>query len=106
MQRVFNNLLRNSVNYSFEDKKIDITVIQGDRDTEIYFVNQGITISEEKIGRLFEQFYRLDTSRTTQTGGAGLGLAIAKEIVESHGVTIRAQCENERITFIVALPQS
>lgn len=106
MQRVFDNLLRNAVNYSFEDSKIDIMVTQGDKDLKISFINQGNTISEEKLDKIFEQFYRLDNARATQSGGAGLGLAIAKEIIESHGGTITAQSENERIIFIVDLPQS
>jgi len=55
--------------------------------------------------RIFEQFYRLDTARTTKTGGAGLGLAIAKEIVELHKGTITAYSENEIIGFLISLPE-
>lgn len=106
MQRVFDNLLRNAVNYSFDNSEIDITVTQIDKGLEISFINHGNTIPEEKLNRIFEQFYRLDTSRTTKSGGAGLGLAIAKEIVELHDGTITAQSKNEKITFMVTLLQS
>lgn len=66
--------------------------------------NQGKQIAEHKLNHLFEKFYRLDEARSTNTGGAGLGLAIAKEIVELHGGNIQA-VSNERYTeFIVTLP--
>ena len=53
---------------------------------------------------LFDQFFRLDSSRASSTGGAGLGLAISKEIVELHGGVISAESEDENIMFKVALP--
>lgn len=55
----------------------------------------------KKLERIFEQFYRLDAARATRSGGAGLGLAIAKEIVELHGGRIRAESRNEMIRFTV-----
>jgi two-component system sensor histidine kinase VanS len=104
LQRVFDNLLRNAVNYSFEDSTIDINVLPQNNGVKIIFTNRGNTIPEEKLNRIFEQFYRLDTARTTKQGGAGLGLAIAKEIIELHHGTITAVSENETITFEVILP--
>ena len=104
MQRVFDNLLRNAVNYSFGNTTIDITVKNENNKIKITFLNHGNTIPNDKLNRIFEQFYRLDSSRTTKSGGAGLGLAIAKEIVELHGGTILAHSENERIVFEVTIP--
>ena len=66
--------------------------------------NRGKTIPPEKLSRIFEQFFRLDSSRSSITGGAGLGLAIAKEIVELHGGRIRAESAEENICFTVELP--
>lgn len=106
VQRVFDNLLRNAVNYSFENGIVDIVVVQNDKSISIKFTNQGNTIPKEKLERIFEQFYRLDTARSSQSGGAGLGLAIAKEIVELHGGIITARSENEEIEFEVILPVS
>ncbi|MCI8326363.1 MAG: HAMP domain-containing histidine kinase [Lachnospiraceae bacterium] len=104
MQRVLDNLLRNAVNYSYPDTTITIEVtIEEDR-LHMVFHNCGQTIIPEKLERIFEQFYRLDTSRSTKSGGAGLGLAISKEIIELHGGTIRAESENENITFQIELP--
>ena len=104
LQRVFDNLLRNAVNYSFENTPIRITAKTDAARVLLTFENDGDTISEENLTRLFEQFYRLDTSRSSRSGGAGLGLAIAKEIVELHGGTITAFSENDVIRFDVALP--
>lgn len=104
IQRVFDNLLRNAVNYSFDDSIIEITVIQLESCLKINFINHGNTISEQKLNRIFEQFYRLDTARVTKTGGAGLGLAIAKEIVELHGGKITAISKNEIINFELIIP--
>ena len=104
MQRVFDNLLRNAIFYSFENSIIEITVRQDDTQTSISFANRGNTIPPEKLSRIFEQFYRLDTSRSSQNGGAGLGLAIAKEIVGLHGGSISASSEEEHIRFDITIP--
>ena len=106
MQRVFDNLLRNAVNYSFDDGTIHIVATQNENNLSIKFTNCGNTIPQEKLERIFEQFYRLDTARSSRSGGAGLGLAIAKEIVELHNGTITAKSENEVIEFEVTIPLS
>ncbi len=103
MERVFDNLIRNAVNYSFEDSTIEIAAKQKTEGVYMCFSNSGNTISEDKLNRIFEQFYRLDTSRATKTGGAGLGLAIAKEIIELHNGTITASSENDKINFEIYL---
>ena len=105
IQRVFDNLLRNAVLYSFRDTEIRITAEQQKYALIVRFSNHGNPISKEKLERLFEQFYRLDTARSTESGGcAGLGLAIAKQIVELHNGTITAKSEAEVIEFTVTLP--
>lgn len=104
MQRVFDNLLRNAVNYSFDNGTIYIAVKQDENNLHIKFTNCGNTIPKEKLERIFEQFYRLDTARSSRSGGAGLGLAIAKEIVELHNGTITAESKDETIEFEVILP--
>lgn len=99
LSRVFDNLIRNAINYSYEHTKITCTLTIENNNIHILFKNHGKTISPEKLDRIFEQFFRLDSSRTSATGGAGLGLAIAKEIVELHGGQINAKSEEESITF-------
>ena len=104
IQRVFDNLLKNAVIYSYEGTEIDIAVNRQGENAQITLTNHGDTIPEEKLERIFEQFYRLDASRSTENGGAGLGLAIAKQIVELHKGTVTAASENETATFTVILP--
>ena len=106
MQRVFDNLLRNAVIYSFNGTDINITVTRQEENVTISFTNHGDTIPVEKLERIFEQFYRLDASRSTSSGGAGLGLAIAKQIVGLHQGTIHARSQDEVIEFEVVMPVS
>ena len=68
------------------------------------FTNQGDTIPPQKLSRIFEQFYRLDSSRSSASGGAGLGLAIAKQIIELHHGSITASSQEEVTEFIIVLP--
>lgn len=102
--RVFDNLLKNAVNYSYENTVIRIGArIRRDK-VIIKFRNKSDIISPEKLQRLFEKFYRADSSRGTSTGGSGLGLAIAKQITELHGGTIRAKSTTDYTDFTVVLP--
>nr|WP_238357698.1 vancomycin resistance histidine kinase VanS [Cohnella zeiphila] len=103
LARVFNNILRNAVAYSEDDSVIDITAgFSGDR-VSIVFKNAG-SIPEDKLAAIFEKFYRMDDARSSDTGGAGLGLAIAKEIVVQHGGQIYAESDDNYTTFTVELP--
>lgn len=104
LARVFDNLIRNAVNYSFLETEIYFSAQKKECQVEILIQNRGKTILPDKLEHIFEQFYRVDASRASKTGGAGLGLAIAKEIVELHGGTITAASENDSITFRVTLP--
>lgn len=104
LERVMDNLLRNAVNYSYVGGDIWLSLKKSGNEALIFVKNKGKTIPEEKLRRLFEQFYRIDSSRSTNTGGAGLGLAIAREIVELHGGSIEAQSSAETILFSVSLP--
>ncbi|MCX8128472.1 MAG: HAMP domain-containing histidine kinase [Clostridia bacterium] len=105
LARVFNNILKNAIAYSYENSVIDISAQQQDKNIIMTFTNQGNPIPQEKLETIFEKFFRLDTSRSTNTGGAGLGLAIAKEIVNAHGGNIFVQSKTEKTVFTVVLPQ-
>lgn len=104
LSRVFNNLIKNAVNYSKENTDIDISIINKENQVTVNITNKGKQIPKEKLDKIFEKFYRLDSSRTSKTGGSGLGLAIAKEIVELHGGKIYAKSDMKETTFSVILP--
>ncbi len=104
LARVFNNILKNAIAYSYPDSIIEIWTEKTTQEIHIYFRNKGKTIPAKKLNSIFEKFYRLDESRGTNTGGAGLGLAIAKEIVTLHGGKISAVSQREFTTFCVSLP--
>lgn len=104
LQRVFDNLIRNAVSYSYAGTEILLTMEAEEDIVRIQVKNHGRTIPPEKLSHIFEQFFRIDSSRASATGGAGLGLAIAKEIVELHGGVIRADSADESIVFTVEIP--
>lgn len=104
LARVFDNILRNAIAYCYEGTKIQIHAGMKNDDVEIVFSNEGDKIPGTMLQTIFEKFYRVDGSRSSGTGGAGLGLAIAKEIVELHGGSVRAKSDDLRTQFIVILP--
>lgn len=104
MARVFNNVMKNAVAYSYEGSTIRIFAEQTPDSVAVRFENQGDPIPAPKLGMIFEKFYRLDAARATNRGGAGLGLAIAKEIVSAHGGTISCASTPEATVFTIELP--
>jgi two-component system sensor histidine kinase VanS len=104
LARVFNNILKNAIAYSDDNSVIGISAGQQDKNIVITFMNQGSPIPEHKLETIFEKFYRLDTARSTNTGGVGLGLAIAKEIITAHGGTISVESNQDNTAFTVKLP--
>lgn len=106
LARVFNNILKNAAAYSFPDSVIAIRASLEEDTVVVSFVNHGREIPPESLMTIFEKFYRLDSARSSNTGGAGLGLAIAREIVLAHGGDITATSENGVTAFTVTLPAS
>ena len=104
MARVFNNVMKNAIAYSYEGSTIRIFAEQTSDSVVVRFENQGDPIPAPKLGMIFEKFYRLDAARATNRGGAGLGLAIAKEIVSAHGGTISCASTPEATVFTIELP--
>lgn len=104
LARVFRNILKNAIAYSYPDTEILTECKTAGEKIFVTFSNRGKTIPRQKLDAIFEKFYRLDDARGTNEGGAGLGLAIAREIVTLHGGSIRAESENEETAFTVELP--
>ena len=103
LARAFGNLLKNAINYSYENTIIEINVTKELDRLYITFINKGDKIPDYKLEKIFEKFYRGDESRTSSTGGAGLGLAITKEIIELHNGTISVKNDDEYIEFDIVL---
>lgn len=103
-ERVFDNLIRNAINYSSSDSILNINAGKTKNDIIIEFSNQVSNISSDKLESIFEPFIRLDQARNSKTGGSGLGLAITKKIIELHNGTIDVNINNGVIKFTIKLP--
>ena len=103
LARVFNNLLKNAALYSPDHSTIEIRATISNNALVITFQNEG-TIPKDQLESIFDKFYRLDSSRSSTSGGAGLGLAIVKEIVLLHGGQIYAGSKEGKTTFLIELP--
>ncbi|WP_409348339.1 sensor histidine kinase [Paenibacillus glucanolyticus] len=103
--RAYENLISNAIRYGESGKIIDIAV-RSDRDqVSISFTNYGDPIPERDLPFIFDRFYRVEGSRSKQTGGTGLGLAITKSIVEVQGGEIRVRSDERRTTFETRFPK-
>jgi len=106
LQLVWINLLENAVRYSPDGSTIEVAVARNNGGpAQVTFQDHGPGIPPQDLPHVFERFYRGDRSRTRATGGFGLGLAIAKALVEAYGGTISAESELGRGTrMTVELP--
>ena len=105
IDQVMENLISNAVKFSPQGGKIAVSVEQAEGEVKISVADNGTGIPEKDLARIFERFYRVDNAFTRGTGGAGLGLAIAKYIVESHGGKIWLESEaGKGSTFSFTLP--
>ena len=105
LARAFGNLLKNAISYSYANTAIKIDVKEDEDKIQIIFKNKGDKIPEYKLDKIFDKFYRVDESRTSSTGGAGLGLAITKQIIELHHGIIYAENKDEFIMFYIEFPK-
>ncbi len=102
LARAFENLIKNAINYSYNDTTIEINV-KMEENIILEFKNKGNKIPEYKLDKIFEKFYRADESRESSSGGSGLGLAITKQIVERHDGEISVKNDDEYIIFTIVL---
>lgn len=106
LQDVSGNLLKNAINYSYENTEIEISMKENKEKIEIAFKNKGNKIPKYKLDKIFDKFYRGDEARQSSTGGTGLGLAIAKEIVDLHQGKIYVKNDTELIEFYIELDKN
>jgi signal transduction histidine kinase len=106
LTRAFSNLLDNAVKYNVEGGNVSVAGAQVGPHLTVTLANTGPGVPDEDIPRIFEQFYRVEKSRSQQHGGSGLGLAIVKRIVELHGGAITFENRPEGLTTVtVTLPR-
>lgn len=126
MERVYDNLLKNAIHYSYAESELKVMLYgakeerdkkktvrqeieepgtQRQKETgyqmKLIMENAGKTIPPEKQETIFQQFFRMDSARSSKNGGTGLGLAIARQIVELHGGKVWCESEAERVRFIL-----
>jgi two-component system, OmpR family, phosphate regulon sensor histidine kinase PhoR len=105
LSQVWTNLIHNSIKFTPQGGKISIALRPRGEQIEFEITDTGIGISKEDQERVFERFFKADPARTRAAGGSGLGLSIAKKIVEMHHGTIGVQSElGAGATFTVVLP--
>ncbi|NJO96981.1 MAG: cell wall metabolism sensor histidine kinase WalK [Pleurocapsa sp. CRU_1_2] len=99
------NLLTNASKYTPAGGKVELRLKERSHQAIIEIEDSGIGIPEADLPHIFERFYRVDSDRSRHTGGFGLGLAIAKQIIEAHGGEIFVSSQVDRgTTFILKLP--
>ena len=106
LSQVIRNLLSNAITHSPEGGRVTISSDAGDGTGRMVVQDNGPGIPAEDLPHVFERFYRVDKSRSRATGGTGLGLTIARRLVEAHGgqITVESE-ENQGARFIVELPR-
>ena len=103
--RVYNNLISNAFKYGTGATKIKLVAnLVNKREVELRVENNGEPIPKESQSKIFERFYRVETSRNTKTGGTVLGLSITKSVVDLHHGTIRCQSDKNWTSCIIRLP--
>lgn len=106
MARAIANLLTNGIKYGKDGKKIIIDLYRENENSDLHIriINYGRLIPEKDIDHIFDKFYRVEDSRSLQTGGAGLGLAITQNIVKLHGGYVNVKSDLSGTVFEIVLP--
>ncbi len=102
--QVLRNLTQNAWQHTPDGGVVRIGAEPTSRGLRVSFVNTGAALGEDELAHLFERFYRSDKSRSRETGGAGIGLAVVKELIEAHGGSVGAALEGDEIRFWFELP--
>jgi two-component system, OmpR family, heavy metal sensor histidine kinase CusS len=106
LRRAVSNLLSNALRHTDRGLSVGIRIARVDGQVTLAVINPGTTIPADRLPLLFDRFHRVDTSRSTQGEGAGLGLAITRSIVEAHGGRIEAASAEGITTFTIFLPDA
>ena len=106
IEQVLGNLLQNAIRHTPSDGRVDVTVEASESAVKVTVADTGEGISPDDLPHVFDRLFRADPSRTRTTGGAGLGLTIARQLVEAHGGSIRAESTpSQGSRFIFEIPR-
>jgi two-component system sensor histidine kinase CpxA len=105
IQRAVENVVRNALRHTAEGTAVNVSIDNDARYVRIVTDDQGPGVPEEAIAKLFEPFFRVEQSRSTRSGGGGIGLAIAERSIRLHGGSIRARNRKDGgLSIAIALP--
>ncbi len=98
------NLIDNCWKYTPDNGLVSICTKKQNQGVKVTFINSGVVISKDDLPFIFERFFRTDRSRSRDIGGAGLGLAITKELIEAHGGTVGVESSRDSTQIWLVLP--
>jgi two-component system sensor histidine kinase CpxA len=104
LQKSFENILRNALLHTPDDSTVTVELCRRDGCFEVAITDRGPGVPEGELEKIFDAFYRVDTARTRDSGGHGLGLSIARRAIEQHGGSIEAANAAAGLTVTVLLP--
>ncbi|MCF8302332.1 MAG: hybrid sensor histidine kinase/response regulator [Bacteroidales bacterium] len=106
MEIIFNNLISNAVKYNKDGGRVDIGIKNGENSISIKVSDTGIGMEQQEVDKLFQDFYRIKSTKTKHISGSGLGLSIVKKIVDLYEGEIQVESEPEKgSTFFVVFPK-
>ncbi|HQO12080.1 MAG TPA: HAMP domain-containing sensor histidine kinase [Petrotogaceae bacterium] len=106
MARVVENIISNAIKYSVSGSKIDVLSFKQDSEVILEISNPSDNINDEELKNMFERFYRIDKSRSGSLGGSGLGLSIAKSIIQLHEGKIWAEYKDSKVSIFICMKLS
>jgi two-component system sensor histidine kinase CpxA len=106
LHKSFENILRNALTHTPEHSRVTLGLTEAGDNYNVRITDQGPGVPESELARIFDEFYRVDTARTRQSGGYGLGLAIARRAIAQHGGRLQAENTGSGLAVTVLLPRS
>ena len=104
LHKSFENILRNALTHTPEHSRVSVSLERDDDQVTVRITDQGPGVPEAQLDRIFDEFYRVDSARTRESGGYGLGLSIARRVIQGHGGRIRAENTGSGLAVSVTLP--
>ena len=104
LHKSFDNILRNALQHTAENSQVKVTLASSDDHYLVTIEDQGPGVPDQDVDNIFTEFYRVDTARARESGGYGLGLAIARRAIRQHGGEVSAQNTGTGLQITIRLP--